>query len=71
MPSHSFFCSLCKSEKTTQNKNKIILYDIQNDNFFEDSICQSCILQLSLIMRYTTIPKEKKQLALDKWSLKI
>jgi hypothetical protein len=67
----SFFCSLCKNQKTIQNKNKIILYDIQNDNLFEDSICQSCILQLSLIMRYTSIPKEKKQLVLDKWSLKI
>ena len=71
LPNPFFLCGLCKHAKTSRNKSILILIDIQNDNKFQDNICSNCMLQLSLILRYQTIPKEKKQLVLDKWSLEL
>ncbi len=65
---NNFSCGLCKKNKVKAERQKIILYDIINNDLLTSDICNDCFKKLSyhLSTKQTT---EKGQESLDSWGL--
>jgi hypothetical protein len=66
----SFFCGLCKNNKSLENIRKIMLYDIPENKITSSDLCALCFKQLYNICANRLLT-EKNQTSLNKWSLEI
>jgi hypothetical protein len=66
----NFYCGLCKLAKLKAERQKIILYDIINDELLSSDVCSNDFLKLKYILSLRQITK-KGQVSLDSWGIEI
>ena len=67
---NNFYCGLCKNSKTKAERQKIILYDIENNEMLSSDICKDDFVKLCYLLSTREITT-KGQASLTQWNLEV
>ena len=67
---NNFYCGICKNSKVKAERQKIILYDIGNNELLSSDICKNDFEKLCYLLSTREITT-KGQKALTEWNLEI
>lgn len=65
---NNFYCGLCKNTKVKAERQKIILYDIEQNELLSSDICKDDFVKLCYLLSTREITT-KGQKSLDLWGL--
>ena len=66
----NFYCGLCKQSKTKAERQKIILYNVEDNELLSSDLCKNDFQKLRYLLSTKQITT-KGQESLDSWKLEI
>jgi hypothetical protein len=66
----NFYCGLCKQSKTKAERQKIILYNVEDNELLSSDLCKNDFQKLRYLLS-TRQNTTKGQESLDSWKLEI
>jgi len=66
----NFYCGLCKQSKTKAERQKIILYNVEDNELLSSDLCKNDFQKLRYLLSTRQITT-KGQESLDSWKLEI
>ena len=66
----NFYCGICKKSKTKAERQKIILYNVEDNELLASDLCRDDFKKLSYLLSTREITT-KGQESLDLWGVKV